>query len=269
MTSPMSSPRAPAAARGARCRDVDRRRRCTRRSPRPLPASRNVAANVRSLPGGSKPELMISGVVEGCRRGRQLPQPPITRWVTDGSPGSEGDGGGVCAPHSGADAGCEPAEPAAGRASGAGRDRCRRGDHRAGRRRAVGGGRAHRVTSSAGRVGGFVRRRPDGSPSGALQEPATPPVVDRELIGREQAHAERVARRRAPGSHLTSAPSGPAHRKLGASTPAGRPPGRCPQPRSAGPSDDNSPTVPSACNDQPRTHATSQVWPSGSAKTPE
>jgi hypothetical protein len=125
----------------------------------------------------------------------------------------------VCAPHSGADAGCEPAEPAAGRPRGAGRDRCRRGSHRAGRRRAVGGGRAHRVTSSAGRVGGFVRRRPDGSPSAALQEPATPPVVDRELIGREQAHAERVARRRAPGSHLTSAPSGPAHRKLGGPRP--------------------------------------------------
>src|SRR3954451_19012185 len=120
------------------------------------------------------------------------------RWTRGVRAASERYGGGVRAAHGGADAGQPPAQPAdgpGGTRQGRGRDR------------PVGGGRAHRVTSSAGRVGGFVRRRPDGSPSAALQEPATAPVVDRELVGREQAHGERGARRRAPGSHTTSAPS--------------------------------------------------------------
>ena len=163
-----------------------------------------------------------------CSCGRQ--EPPVTRRVTGRPAASERDGGGVRAAHRGTDAGREPAEPAADRPGGAGRERSRRGGRRSGRHRPVGGGRAHRVTSSAGRVGGFTRRRPDGSPSAALQEPATAPVVDRELVGREQAHAERVARRRAPGSHTTSAPSVVA---------AGKRPGREPGPAPLSENDDD------------------------------
>ena len=149
-----------------------------------------------------------TGIGSSLEDGRRGPQPPTTRrvgWI----PASEWDGGGVRAAHGGADAGQQPAEPAADGPGGAGRDG------------AGGADRAGRWGScSSGDVLCWAGRRvraapPDGRPSVAQQEPATAPVVDRELVGREQAHAERVARRRAPGSHVTSAPSGPAHRKRG------------------------------------------------------
>lgn len=59
-----------------------------------------------------------------------------------------------------------------------------------------------------GRPVGRWRVRPPCVRSAGARAPTTPPVVDRELIRREQAHAERGSRRRGAPSHGSSAPLG-------------------------------------------------------------
>ncbi len=118
MTSPMSSPRAAAAATSIR---PPRPAPPSRRPPRPSHSPGPLRANVRSLPRrrqawpGSAVRVKVADAGAAARQRR-------SRACGDAADAaaSEGDGGGVRAAHGGADAGQQPAEPAADRTGGPG-----------------------------------------------------------------------------------------------------------------------------------------------------
>ena len=104
---------------------------------------------------------------------------------------SEGDGRPVGRTDRLADPGEQAAEPA----------RCPVDQRRGG------GDRTHRRFLGLDGSAAVCGTDPTEERSGAPRHRTTQPVVDRELVHREQAHTERVARRRTSG-HVTSAPSG-------------------------------------------------------------